>query len=370
MNLKRTSKFLASFFGLLFVFTIALASEPTNEALHQALEKIRLERGATAAVLTIWQEDHPTLTLTEGYVSKRARRPVEASSLFQVGSITKSFMAVLFLELQADGQLRLDDSMTQYLPEYPKWNHVTLRELLNHTSGIYNYTTSLDFMKQVHQHPNRQYTDAQIVAMAYEKPLQFPSGKGWGYSNTNYLLAGMILQKVTNRSVAELLDNNIINPLSLNDTYYFPTRMPRSIAQQMVMGYTADDQALRNPNLSWMGSAGALISNSVNLVTWIKAIFYQEIITPVELKEMTNLVSTKTGLPLTNLKESGYGLGLKYRYDSTLGPIWFHPGGTAGFTAIVLWLPQKKLAIAMTINRDVNRVLIANHLADPILALF
>ncbi len=361
-------------FLALFFFTYgvsASAHTPSRIQIYHALQKIRLHYGASAAVLTISKAGHQTITFYDGKINKDSRQRVNGYNLFQVGSITKSFIAVLMLKLEEQRLVNLHDSITRYLPQYPHWQKITIRELLNHTSGVFNYTKSPELMNEIRSDRQREFTEEQLVAVAYDKPLQFAPGKGWYYSNTNYILAGMIIQKVTHQSISHLLRTRIFQPLTLTETYYLPGDYPQSIERRLVMGYTPEGKPIRDTNASWIGAAGALVSNSSNVVSWIKALFQHQIITTTQLHEMTEAVAYQQGLPLPAYShEAGYGLGLKYRYDSSLGAIWFHPGVTSGFTAIVAWLPQEHLAIGLTINRDLNSSSLANHFADPILTLF
>lgn len=341
------------------------------KALSETLHSTRLHYGASAAVLTVTQSDHRDLTLTDGTVSESNKMSVKASHLFQIGSITKSFIAVLMLKLNEQGLLNLDDAITQYLPQYEHWEGITIRQLLNHTSGIYNYTKSESLMNDLHQHLQKRVSPEYLVKLAYEKPLQFQPGKGWYYSNTNYVLAGMIIRKLTHQSIETLLNRRIIYPLHLRQTYFVPDAMPKIVSKQMVMGYTSDNHPTINGNLTWSDTSGALVSSSKDIARWIRVLFSGQWLGGAQYTMLIQKVSVQDGSKQPpGSRDAGYGLGIKYRYDEDLGDIWYHPGGTMGFTAIMIWLPSKHLSLGLTLNKDVNSVVTANHLADSILSLY
>ena len=279
---------------------------------------------------------------------------INANNLFQVGSITKSFIAALILQLESEHRLKITDTIEKYLPHYSKWRRITIKQLLNHTSGIYNYTHLPQFDHvSTAENDHLQWTPERIVDSVYHRKLYFPPGKGFHYSNTNYILLGMIIHAVTRHSVQPELERRFLHnaTIGLKNSYYFPDNYPEVISARMVSGYF-ENKNETNINMSWVDAAGALVSNSIDIARWMNALFVKNTVLPSkQLAEMTSVVSVSEGKPLSeNSEQFAYGLGIKRRYLEHIGPIWFHPGATTGYTAIMIWAPQPRIVLVVTTN--------------------
>lgn len=353
----------------LFIFCLAslcvtpvYAKRDSSYLLQRAVNQIRQKSGASVAVLSILYKNHISTFHSGNYNPNQ--------NLFQIGSITKSFTSTVILKLEAQHKLNINDSITKYLPQYPKWKSIKIRNLLNHTSGIYNYTSSGVFMRSVHHQLSHQFSPEDLVRIAYRHPRLFSPSKGWKYSNTNYVLAGMIAQKVAHEPLQALVNELIITPMHLQNTYYFPNTTPQSVQQHLVPGFSSDAHRITGMNMSWINAAGAVVSNPHDLVRWFYGIFHHTIVTPTQLNKMTQLVFIPTGRPISScVSIIGYGLGVKCKNISGLGPLWFHTGSTTGYNAIVGWLPREQLAFAISINRDQNNSRKFYALAQPLLKL-
>ncbi|WP_423063391.1 serine hydrolase domain-containing protein [Candidiatus Paracoxiella cheracis] len=280
-------------------------------------------------------------------------KPVGPDNLFQVGSITKSFIAATILQLEQEGKLKITDPIGKYLPNYVKWRSITIRQLLNHTSGIYDYTILPQFDHvSTPDNDHKQWTPQEIVASVYDHKPYFQPGEGFHYSNTNYILLGMLIHKITHQTVQYELDHRFLreDQLDLTNSYYLPGKYPHSILAWLVDGYFLNKNET-HINMSWAGSAGALVSNSIDLVRWVKQLMTGKVLQTQQLRELKTLVSIPAGKPLPkNSRDFAYGLGIKRVYQPNIGLIWFHPGATTGYTAIMVWLPKKHIALAVTTN--------------------
>jgi D-alanyl-D-alanine carboxypeptidase len=313
---------------------------------------------------------HPAIdayTGTNGYDDK----PIGRNTLFQIGSNTKHFTAALVLKLEAEGLLNIDQTVGEWLPQYPAWANVTIRSLLNMTSDIPNYSETVPIAETMSADQNHQFSQTDLVAAAYGQNLPIPSG--YFYSNTNNVLAGLIVEAATQTSFRHALEE-MIEPLHLKNTHYRDGPYPQQVLRRLPAGiYANTDCTIYQPkpctetawaglvgkdvshqNLSWAGPAGGMISNPADLAHWVRALFGGRVLPDRQLEEMTSIVSIKTGLPIHDVSAddpAGFGLDLGRAYRPELGgTYWFYQGTTFGFRAIFGYWPQYDLVITAMTN--------------------
>ncbi len=268
-----------------------------------------------------------------GYANLRTKERMRVDHAFRVGSITKTFVASVVLQLAAEGTLGLDDALERWLPGLvPNAQAITLRQLLNHTSGIYNYTDDQAFFSSLTRNPRRVLTPVELVAVATKHGPNFDPGRSWSYSNTGYILLGLVIEKATATPLEQELRERIFQPLALTHTSFpaAPT-LPRPFAR----GYLPVG-LVRTPNgkpvdvtvwsPSWAWAAGALVSTAGDLARFYGALVRGELLPAEQLREM------KTAVPITN-GPSQYGLGLASD-PSDCGRVLGHTGGVPGYTSI------------------------------------
>ncbi|AVT29971.1 hypothetical protein C6361_11245 [Plantactinospora sp. BC1] len=284
-------------------------------------------------------KDHRVSRTAAGLADIATKRPMAARDQFEAGSNTKTFAAVLILQLVDRGQLKLDAPVSRYLPGVvPNGGNITVRMLLNHSSGLYSYTADRDFMAGLESDPQRVWTDRELLAVAFKHQPNFPPGKDWSYSNTNYTLLGMILEKLTGKSLPVLVQQRIAGPLGLRHTYYANPRAVRT-GPGYAHGYGVK---LAGPEPvyvdttgwpigGWGGAAGAVISNTDDLARFFSAVLQGKLFSKAQLKQMTTTVEMPAGFGM----QGGYGLGL-IRLDTTCGTVWGHGGDTLGHHSVAL----------------------------------
>ncbi|MFD3587537.1 serine hydrolase domain-containing protein [Streptomyces sp. NPDC058683] len=330
---------------------------------HQATRKAvraAVEAGVPGVTATA-RDPHGTWSTTAGVGDARTGAPRSASDRYRVGSITKTFVATVLLQLEAEGRLSLDDTVDRWLPgvvagQGNDGRRVTVRQLLNHTSGIFNYTADDDFGRTYFtkdgffQHRYDTLAPAGLVAIAMKHKPAFAPGTSWAYSNTNYILAGMVIKAVTGRSYAEEITDRVIRPLHLTGTSLPGTRTtlphPSSRAYSKLTdpdGPTYDVTAL-NPSMA--SSAGELVSTGADLTRFYEALLRGKLLAPRQLKEM------KTTVPVPGASNSAYGLGL---IDHTLScgvHVWGHDGGIHGSASTAVTTADGRHALAVNFNGD------------------
>jgi D-alanyl-D-alanine carboxypeptidase len=294
---------------------------------------------------------------------------ITAEHVFEIGSITKSFASLILLQLQTEGKLSLDEPLGNWLPQYSNWKEVTLRQLLNMTSGIPNYSNDSEFGKLVEQDLGHVWTDEELIRYAHpEKPIEINKDNRYEYSNTNYILAGLVIEQVTHDTFANQLEERIINQSNnLNNTFYPAgpdgVTVRDAIAERKMHGYYFDTNNNKvvdtfTNDLSWAGAAGAVVANTEDVLRWVQLLYHGTLFNPLyresALAELESVVSMKTGLPVSTVTEddpAGFGLGVGYYYDKeTKLKFWIYQGGTLGFRVMYFWQPCNNVTTVVALN--------------------
>ncbi|MFD3932245.1 serine hydrolase domain-containing protein [Streptomyces sp. NPDC058614] len=308
------------------------------------------------------KDKNGTWSATSGVGNLKTNEPRSTADRYRVGSITKTFVSTVLLQLEAEGRLSLDDKVEKWLPGVVRGNGhdgrgITVRQLLNHTSGINNYTDDEDFVRTYFlkdgflKHRYDTATPAQLVAIAMTHKPDFTPGTSWNYSNTNYVLAGMVIKQVTGNSFASEITHRIIKPLSLHATLvpgtYPKVPQPSSRAYgklaETTTGPTYDVTEL-NPSLA--SAAGEMISDSSDLNRFYTALLRGRLLPPEQLKEM------KTTITVDGIPNAGYGLGLIELELSCGVEVWGHEGGIHGSTSVSLTTADGRHALSFNFNGD------------------
>src|SRR5262249_11320476 len=233
-------------------------------------------------------------------------------------------------------------------------------QLLNMTSGIPDYTTStLAFWTDDGASPNRKFSRAELVA--YVDGL--PATHGYNYSNTNYILAQMIIQRATHESYARRLREKIFEPLGLENPFYSGHDYPSSVTARMPAGYwyvtalpmmsSQLGQDQRRLTVSWAQGAGAIVSSLQDLGKWDHALFTGRLLPRRQQRELTSLISSATGKPInttTRTDPAGYGLGVNQVTTEGLGTLWYYEGETDGSRVVNIYVPRSGTTIAIGVN--------------------
>ena len=313
------------------------------------------------ASLLNWQKQNhiPALSLTvdssngtksyySGTTAIGNTNKVQQQNYFQIGSISKTFVAAAILTLEQNGKLSINDPLGKYLKNYPRWNKIPLKQLLNMSSGIYNYTDALPILNLSKANQQKIYTPEELVQIAYKHKDYFTGGSSWKYSNTNYVLLGMVIEQVAGQNLGELLPLDFFEPLELNYTQYVANGFSSNIRPYLVHGYR-DNKDVTEINLSSYGAAGAIISNSSDIAKWFRLLMSGQVLAKTQQQELTTTVLIGEHKPKPS--DARFGLGV-YEYTSPqYGKIWWYQGVTEGYIAFVGYIPQKDLSFAITTNK-------------------
>jgi CubicO group peptidase (beta-lactamase class C family) len=252
--------------------------------------------------------------------------PASAASIYQIGSIGKQFTATLIMQLAEQGKLNLDDTINNFFPNSPvSWNSITLRNLLTHTSGIKDYDET-DFNLRL------DYSDDQLLEKIMAFPIQFSAGERWSYSNTGYLLLGMIIKKVTGKFYGDLLNEVIFNPLKMTTARVISESdiIPNRAAGYRLVNNQIKNQAYVSPTLN-KGADGSLYMTVLDLVKWDRALYLRDprLLTQSDYLQMWTPVRLNDG--------STYNYGMGWVINNINGHhILEHTGHWQGFSADIV----------------------------------
>ncbi|HEY3511376.1 serine hydrolase domain-containing protein [Kribbella sp. NPDC051137] len=334
-------------------FTLAIATVQRRDAVQQQLDALAKGNSFPGAIATVRDRGGRVRTYTAGVADLTTRGPVPRDSRVRVGSNTKPFTATVVLQLVGEGKVDLDAPIDRYLPGMVRGDgldgrRITVRQLLQHTSGIPDYDDVLagDYLKLQHVY----WEPRELVDVALKHKASFPPGTSWEYSNTNYILAGLLVQKVTGRPVGEEITRRVIDRIGLRDTYW-PALGDQTIAGPHPHGYYKTTPNGRNvdvtelePSPAW--SAGAIVSTPADLNRFFTALIDGRLLRPAQLKEMLTTVPAP-GLDVT--PGGRYGLGIAARPLPCGGYAWGHGGDIFGFeTRNEVTTDGREAALAVT----------------------
>jgi D-alanyl-D-alanine carboxypeptidase len=295
-------------------------------------------------------------TTALGMGNLATREPMQVNNYMRIGSLTKTFTTTVILQLVDQHKLRLDDPVGTYQPEVPNGAHITIRELLNMTSGLFSYDGDEGLTQTLLANPYRAWSPNELLAVAFKHPPYFAPGKGWYYSNTNTVLLGLIVEQLTHHSLGDVFQRYLFGPLGMHQTS-LPSATSSAIPDPHAQGYMyGTDFTGQGPTLnvtdwnpSWAWAAGGAISTLHDLKIWAKALATGQLLSAATQKERLSFVNT--GLFWLG-KPWGYGLGMA-DYSGFLG----HSGVIFGYTSWMAYQPQTGATIIVL----TNLYLTANH---------
>lgn len=305
------------------------------------------KKGAVGLSVAIARKGEVLLAKGYGIADLEFRAKCDAETSFRIGSVTKQFTAALVMRYVEWKQLALDDELARYVPDFPlQGKHVTIRQLLNHTSGIPSYTDVGEPWEKLWP---LELEHEELLALVKDKPFDFEPGTKWAYDNTGYYLLGMVLEKVGGKAYEELLEEHIAKPLGLARTRRDSNvDLIENRAQGYSLRATPAGPVLANDQpygTNQPGAAGFLLSTARDLVTWQMALTSGKIVS----KDSFELMRTPAVLP--DGKDTGYGFGLGIGEFEGRRRV-SHGGGIFGFNSMLAWYPDDDLHVAVISNGE------------------
>lgn len=319
--------------------------------LRAAVRRLAAQGDAPGAAVLIRREGGGTRYLASGVADVRTGRRIHRNDHFRAGSLTKTVIAAVTLRLAAQGRLGLGDTVEEHLPGLVRGQGndgrtITIRQLLNQTSGLFDYTADPALARQLSAAADRTRTPASLVRAAVAHPPDFAPGAGWRYSNTNYVLLGMVVQRVTGRSYATEARRDVLAPLRLHGTSFPGTRtdLPDPHGRAYTRDGGAGDGGARRDvtdlNPSSAGAAGELISTLGDLTRLLPGLLRGKVVPRAELRQMRN----------TSASDGRYGMGLFPVRLACGVTLWGHNGEINGSYALAVTAPDGRHSLAYRLN--------------------
>jgi len=329
--------------AILFLFTITTFAQEKAKQIEQLLSKYN-EYGQFNGSALVAENGKVIFKKGFGSANFEWNIPNQPDTKFRLGSITKQFTALLIVKLAEEGKIKLDVPITTYLPDYPKENgdKITIHNLLTHTSGIPNYTSVPNFMREK---ARNSYTPEAFVKTFSSLPLEFTPGEKFNYSNSGYFLLGYIIEKITGKTYEQYLQEVILTPLKMTNTGFDHSEI---IIKNRAAGYEKEGKILSNASFIDMSipyAAGSLYSTVEDLYLWDQALYTNKLLSE---KSMELLFK-----PYIKAWDGSYGYGWGVE-ETTIGDkklkIIEHGGGINGFNTIISRIPADKVLVVLLNN--------------------
>lgn len=322
-----------------------------------------IDFSSPGVVIALWSDElNFNYIKSFGVSDIETNEPMKNNILFRIGSITKTFVITVFLQLVDEKKVSLDDKLQKFFPDFQRSDEVTLRQLCNMTSGIFNFWETEAFVEWITNHPEKPITPLEVISWVKDVPFYFNPGTGIHYSNTNTYLLSLIIEQITGNKIEDEVKTRLIDKLHLNNTFFptvisFPAGIPYS------KGYIVDaDNKIKKdytdfltPCLSW--SAGAMISNIEDIKIWIEACAGGSLISDSTHQERKKTIAWDEA-------KMSYGLGIM-EYKG----FWGHGGNIMGYSTVILRSPERKTTIAVMINSSLDQLHPVQEIVDCYLSL-
>lgn len=347
-------------FKRLFCLSIALllltaVSVAQTKKLQSLLDSLCISGEFPGLSVSMVRKDNTSVELVSGYNDKEKKTALKKGDYMLQGSVGKTYVSAIALQLVKDGRLDLDNKVLFYLGIYDWYNRLpnaadmTVRMLMNHTSGVMRYEFKEKFTSDLTANPDKTWTPEELLSYVFDEKASFTAGTDWEYSDTNYILLGMIIERVTGKKYYDLLRNNILQPLNLSHTIPSDRRKLKGLAQ----GYAGAENEfgrkdkvinenglfIINPQFEWTG--GGIYSTTKDLATWGKLLY--------EGKVVDTSILFSSAVPAKLGRETRYAMGVIIR-PTSLGIAYGHSGFFPGYMTELLYFPEKQLSIAVQCN--------------------
>jgi D-alanyl-D-alanine carboxypeptidase len=333
-----------------FAALLAIAASPAAAApatwrkdVGKAVKGVMRQQPIPGAIVGIWRHGQKPYTKAFGVRNKVTRAKMRPDLHLRIGSETKTFTATAVLELVDKGKVGLDDPISKYVAGVPGGEGITIRELLEMRSGLVSYSADDAWAQQFLSNPFRSWTAEELLPYGYKHAPLFAPGSYYNYSNSNYLLLGLVVEHVTSQPIGSYIRRRVLKPAGLTESVFATnSALPSPYAQ----GYTVqtasgNEENATHWNPSWAGAAGALISTVDDLHKWARVVATGQLLSRATQRQRTQFI------PVAQEPPVGYGLGL-ITVNGWVG----HNGSLPGYESVTLYLPSKRATLVILLNSD------------------
>ena len=351
------------------------ALRPIDQAALQTMVDTTAKELLIPGAVVLLRTPQGEFTVTYGTTLLGATSPPRADTHFRIASNTKTMTAAVIVLLAQEGKLSLDDPVSKYVPGVPNGDNITIAESLEMRSGLYNYTNDPIISATIDTDPAKVWTPAELLAIAFAHPANFPPGKAYEYNNTNYALLGLVAEKVDGKPLAQVMHNRLFGPQNMQDTQ-LPASTVNTIPEPYSHGYLYGSSSVAlvgeppyspevqaaaragtllpkdytGVNHSNAAAAGGVISTADDLATWIKALVAGRVLNPAYQRRWFDSLQ-----PEDPRKPEGqkYGYGIA---QLSWGPntIYFHGGETPGYNSKISYDPANDMTLIVWTNLTVS----------------
>src|SRR5437899_2335728 len=351
------------------------ALKPIDQAALQTMVETTAKELLIPGAVVLLRTPQGDFTISYGTTLLGATSPPSEDTHFRIASNTKTMTAAVSMLLAQEGKLTLDDPVSKYVPSVPNGDNITIAQLLEMRSGLYNYTNDPIISKTIDTDPAKVWTPAELLAIAFAHPANFPPGKEYEYNNTNYALLGLVAEKVEGNPLAQVMHDRLFGPQNMQDTE-LPSSTVDTIPEPYSHGYLYGSSSVAlvgeppyspevqaaaragtllpkdytNVNHSFAAAAGGVISTSDDLATWIKALVAGRVFDPAyQRRWLDSLEPEDSSKP--NGQKYGYGIA-----QVSWGPntIYFHGGETPGYNSKISYDPANDMTLIVWTNLTVS----------------
>ncbi|WP_371644376.1 MULTISPECIES: serine hydrolase domain-containing protein [unclassified Streptomyces] len=311
--------------------------------LDDAVRKVMSQASVPGVMVSLSAPGKGSYVRAFGVADKATGRSISTDMNMRIGSVTKTFTVTALLQLVDQGKVGLDDPIGKYVSGVPNGGRITLRELAGMRSGLFNYSEDEGFFKALTSNPRRPFTPQELLAYSFKHPVLFEPDAKFYYCNTNLILLGLVVEKQSGQRLNDYINQKVVRPAGLGHTLFpvgaeFPSPHAQGYTDQTASG-KVEDAADWNPSWGW--AAGAMISDLEDLKTWARVLATGTLLKPATQAQRLKVVDALPG--------TGYGLGI-FNVQGWIG----HNGSLPGYQALVVYLPQAKATLTLTLNTDIS----------------
>jgi D-alanyl-D-alanine carboxypeptidase len=321
-----------------------------SPVIRQAFEELNVP----GVIAGIWIGDGSRFIISLGFSDIESKTPMTADDRVRIASITKTFTGTVILQLRDEGKLNLSDPVSKYLPDYPDGANITIEQLGTMTSGIFEYSDDKMFEEESNKNFDKPFTPEQLIEVAEKHPPYFPPGKGVYYSNTNFIILGVIIEKITGNDIATEIKKRILEPLEMNSTLFARTK---DFPEPHAHGYMYTDSSSDKPvdvsifDPDWAWASGAMISTMNDLYKYAKPLITGQLLS------QSSQESRMTWGPDLYLKFGTWkDRAIKYGFAlEDFGDAYGHCGEIPGFNSFMAYIPEKDMTVIVLANMMHNK---------------